>query len=92
MDHLTCWIGLDDVDRENGCMYYIPKSHKWGLLEKESLTGDMDAIREKLTPEQVADFDNKIPVQMKAGEASFITLYSCMDHMKTVLIGSVERL
>ena len=21
MSHLTCWIGLDDVERENGCMY-----------------------------------------------------------------------
>jgi ectoine hydroxylase-related dioxygenase (phytanoyl-CoA dioxygenase family) len=71
MSHLTCWIGLDDVDKENGCMYYIPKSHRWGLLEKESLTGDMDAIREKLTEEQVTDFDKKVPVEMKAGEASF---------------------
>ncbi|MED5470893.1 MAG: phytanoyl-CoA dioxygenase family protein [Verrucomicrobiota bacterium] len=71
MSHLTCWIGLDDVDRENGCMYYIPRSHHWGLLEKESLTGDMDAIREKLTDSQVSDFDKKIPVEMKAGEASF---------------------
>ena len=92
MDHLTCWIGLDDVDRENGCMYYIPKSHKWGLLEKESLTGDMDAIREKLTPEQVADFNNKIPVEMSAGEASFHHPYSCMVHMKIVLTGSAELL
>ena len=83
MDHLTCWIGLDDVDRENGCMYYIPKSHKWGLLEKESLTGDMDAIREKLTPEQVADFDNKIPVEMNAGEASF--------HHPLLMHGSYEN-
>jgi len=83
MNHLTCWIGLDDVDRENGCMYYIPKSHKWGLLEKESLTGDMDAIREKLTPEQVADFDNKIPVEMNAGEASF--------HHPLLMHGSYEN-
>lgn len=26
MQHLTCWVGLDDVDIENGCLYYVPKS------------------------------------------------------------------
>ena len=83
MSHLTCWIGLDDVDKENGCMYYIPNSHRWGLLEKESLTGDMDAIREKLTEAQVADFDKKVPVEMEAGEASF--------HHPLLMHGSYEN-
>ncbi len=83
MSHLTCWIGLDDVDKENGCMYYIPNSHRWGLLEKESLTGDMDAIREKLTEAQVADFEKKVPVEMKAGEASF--------HHPLLMHGSYEN-
>ncbi|MEE2807703.1 MAG: phytanoyl-CoA dioxygenase family protein [Verrucomicrobiota bacterium] len=83
MSHLTCWIGLDDVDKENGCMYYIPRSHHWGLLEKESLTGDMDAIREKLSESQVSDFDKKVPVEMKAGEASF--------HHPLLMHGSYEN-
>ena len=34
MQHLTCWIGLDDMSTENGCLYYVPGSHKWGLLDK----------------------------------------------------------
>jgi ectoine hydroxylase-related dioxygenase (phytanoyl-CoA dioxygenase family) len=71
MAHLTCWIGLDDVDTENGCMWYIPGSHRWGLLGKTGLAGDMDAVREVLTPGQIEDFDRKVPVEMKAGEASF---------------------
>lgn len=71
MAHLTCWIGLDDVDTDNGCMWYIPGSHRWGLLEKTGLAGHMDAVRDVLTPQQIADFDRKIPVEMKAGEASF---------------------
>ena len=32
MAHLTCWIGLDDTDEHNGCLQYIPGSHKWDLL------------------------------------------------------------
>jgi len=83
MSHLTCWMGLDDVDTENGCMYYVPRSHHWGLLKKKSLAGDMDAIRDALTLEQVREFDNKIPVSMKAGEASF--------HHPLLMHGSYEN-
>ena len=25
---LTIWIALDDIDEDNGCLYYAPKSHK----------------------------------------------------------------
>src|SRR5882757_7626722 len=24
LQHLTCWIGLDDSTKDNGCLYYIP--------------------------------------------------------------------
>ncbi|HEX8551710.1 MAG TPA: phytanoyl-CoA dioxygenase family protein [Abditibacteriaceae bacterium] len=27
---ITAWVALDDVDEENGCMWMIPGSHKWG--------------------------------------------------------------
>src|SRR5215207_10806805 len=50
--HLTCWIGLDDSTRENGCLHYVPKSHRWTLLPITGLAGDMEAIREVLSPEQ----------------------------------------
>ena len=42
-----------------------------GLLEKKTLAGDMDAIRESLTSDQVTKFDNKVPIEMNAGEVSF---------------------
>ena len=71
MAHLTCWIGLDDVDETNGCLHYIPGSHRWGLVEKTALAGDMEAVRERLAPEQQADFDRKVPVTLRRGEASF---------------------
>ncbi len=46
MQHLTCWTGLDDADTQNGCLYYVPGSHKWGLLDKPELAGNMDGIFE----------------------------------------------
>ena len=39
--HLTCWCGLDDSTKENGCLQYIAGSHRWGLLPKPVLAGDI---------------------------------------------------
>ncbi len=36
---------LDDSTRENGCLNYVPGSHKWPDLPKPVLTGEMDGIR-----------------------------------------------
>jgi ectoine hydroxylase-related dioxygenase (phytanoyl-CoA dioxygenase family) len=70
MQHLTCWTGLDDASVDNGCMYYIPGSHRWGLLDKPELAGDMEGIMAWLTDEQKAQF-KPIPVEMKKGYGSF---------------------
>jgi ectoine hydroxylase-related dioxygenase (phytanoyl-CoA dioxygenase family) len=71
MNHLTCWIGLDDACRDNGCLHYLPGSHRWPLLPITGLAGDMDAIRAVLTPEQFALFENPTPIELKMGEATF---------------------
>ena len=70
MQHLTCWIGLDDATAENGCLQYIPGSHRWDLLPITGLANDMNAIMEVLTPEQKARF-KPVAVELKAGEATF---------------------
>lgn len=70
MQHLTCWTALDDSTTDNGCLYYIPGSHKWGLLNAPELAGSMDGILDYLTPEQRLNF-NPVPVEMKAGYATF---------------------
>ena len=71
MAHLTCWIGLDDSTKDNGCLQYIPGSHRWDLLPITGLAGDMDAIQEVLSPEQWEQFQNPVAIELKAGEASF---------------------
>lgn len=70
MQHLTCWTALDDSTTDNGCLHYIPGSHKWGLLNAPELAGSMDGILDYLTPEQRLNF-NPVPVEMKAGYATF---------------------
>jgi len=70
MAHLTCWIGLDDSTTENGCVHYIPGSHRWSLLPKTVLAGGMEAIKEILTPDQRRQFE-PVACELKAGEAVF---------------------
>ena len=70
MQHLTCWVGLDDASTENGCLYYVPGSHRWGLLDKPELAGDMEGVMDYLTEEQKAEF-KPVPVEMKRGYGSF---------------------
>jgi hypothetical protein len=70
MTHLTCWIGLDDATRDNGCLHYVPGSHRWDLLPVTGLAGDMEAIQSVLTPEQRSNF-RPVAVELKKGEAAF---------------------
>jgi len=70
MAHLTCWIGLDDATVDNGCLQYVPKSHRWNLLPVTGLAGDMNAVRQVLTDEQLAAFQ-PVAVELKAGECAF---------------------
>lgn len=70
MQHLTCWTGLDDANIDNGCLYYVPGSHKWGLLDKPELAGDMEGLMDYLTEEQKAEF-KPVPVEMKKGYGTF---------------------
>ncbi len=71
MAHLTCWIGLDDADETNGCLQYVPGSHRWDVLPITGLAGDMHAIRQVLNDEQWAALKNPTPIVLRKGEAAF---------------------
>lgn len=70
MQHLTIWIGLDDAGVDNGCLQYIPGSHRWDLLPITGLAGDMDAIRKVLAPEQWEALQSPVPIELRAGQAT----------------------
>lgn len=82
MAHLTCWIGLDDASSDNGCLQYIPGSHRWDLLPAVALAGGMESIRDVLTPEQLAAF-KPVAIELKKGECSF--------HHPLMIHGSYEN-
>ena len=70
MQHLTCWVALDDATTENGCMHYVPGSHRWGLLERPELAGEMEGLMNFLSEEQKAAF-KPIPIELKKGYGTF---------------------
>jgi len=84
MQHLTTWVGLDDASEENGCLQYIPGSHRWGLLEKPGLTGEMDGLKAYLSSEQADALQNPLPIEMEKGHATF--------HHPLLVHGSFENL
>jgi ectoine hydroxylase-related dioxygenase (phytanoyl-CoA dioxygenase family) len=75
-------MGLDDANTENGCLYYVPGSHKWGLLDKPALAGEMDGLMQFLSNEQKSDF-KPIPVEMTKGYGVF--------HHPLLIHGSYEN-
>jgi Phytanoyl-CoA dioxygenase (PhyH) len=83
MAHLSCWIGLDESTVDNGCLQYIPGSHRWNLLPVTGLTGDLNAIQSVLTEEQQKCF-KPVAIALKRGEASF--------HHPLLVHGSYENL
>ncbi len=80
--HLTAWIGLDDSTRDNGCVHYVPGSHRWPDLPITGLTGDMEAIQNVLTDEQKEKF-KPVAIELKKGESSF--------HHPRMIHGSYEN-
>jgi ectoine hydroxylase-related dioxygenase (phytanoyl-CoA dioxygenase family) len=71
MAHLTCWIGLDDSRRDNGCLHYVPGSHRWTLLPITGLAGDMQAIRQVLDDQQWAALNDPVAVELSCGQCTF---------------------
>ena len=82
MQHLSCWIALDDSTRDNGCIHYVPGSHRWDLLPITGLAGNMESIRQVLSDEQRECF-KPVAIELRKGEASF--------HHPLMIHGSYEN-
>jgi ectoine hydroxylase-related dioxygenase (phytanoyl-CoA dioxygenase family) len=71
MNHLTIHIALDEQSPSNGCLHYIPGSHRWPLLPITTRHfNDMDSIKTLLNDEQLAQW-KPVPMLLKPGEAAF---------------------
>lgn len=88
---LTCWLALDDVDIENGCMHVVPGSHRDPRFGLESYAAELQAharaeavgetieesARQKMRHEPISI---GTPVKLKAGECMF---HHCLNFHAT---------
>ncbi|MCY2958103.1 MAG: phytanoyl-CoA dioxygenase family protein [Planctomycetota bacterium] len=65
--HITLNLMLDDADEESGCVWFVPGSHRWGLLPKLPFDAPVDAIRSHLPPGATW---RPVPAPVKAGYAT----------------------
>lgn len=68
---LTAWVALADVDEQNGCMEFVPGSHKWGLLgEDHFYQQDIEAQIRRIE-EKTGQTFRTVPAVLPAGCVSF---------------------
>lgn len=66
---VTVWLAIDDADRENACMQYIPGSHRYGHLPYRTTRDDEGNVLTQRI-ENVEQYGEPIYVELKAGEIS----------------------
>ncbi len=88
---VTCWLALDDVTPENGCMHVVPGSHKDPRFGLESYAAELAALAaaeaegreaEETVRQKMAYEPAEIgkPVELKAGECMF---HHCLNFHAT---------
>lgn len=89
---ISCWMALDDVTVERGCMQFIPGSHKWGEFPPISFEGEGPELKDYVSEEQKAQW-NPVPVELKAGSCTFhhgltfhYTNANTTDHIRRALV------
>lgn len=65
--HLTINVMLDDADEQNGCVQFVPGSHRWGLLPKLPFDAPLEAVRAHLPADAAW---RPIAVPVRAGQAT----------------------
>ena len=74
------WTAIDPADRENGCLYVIPGSHKWDIFQHDDLAGSQQ--REFKMAQGVRDEDS-VAVEVPPGAVIWFhshLLHKSMDN------------
>jgi ectoine hydroxylase-related dioxygenase (phytanoyl-CoA dioxygenase family) len=69
-DLISCWVALDDATIENGCMWMVPGSHRWGAHRG---LGSGEGFAPRYDPEQLpaGAVVKPVPCEVKAGCGMF---------------------
>ncbi len=72
-DLISAWVALDDAEIDNGCMWMVPGSHRWGHIPLQSNEDFSPRYDASLVPEG-AEVKTE-PLIVKKGEVAF---HHCM--------------
>ena len=72
-DLVSAWVALEDADVENGCMWMVPRSHRWGPHKNGTIGTIADGFVPDYDPAQVPAGERVewVPCPVRAGEAMF---------------------
>ena len=68
---ISVWMPLQDVDESNGCMQFIPGSHKTEILPHQPIGNNPKVHGLELAPEANVDVSNPVICPLQAGGATF---------------------
>lgn len=80
---LSIWIALDDVTMQNGCLYFLPGSHRHTNIDESPISTNMNAI---FVHYPALASVSPVAVPMRAGSASFhngLTIHGAGPNMTT---------
>jgi non-haem Fe2+, alpha-ketoglutarate-dependent halogenase len=66
---VTVWLAIDDADRGNACMRYIPGTHTLGHLTYQLSETDEANVLNQTVPD-IEKYGDPVDVELRAGEAS----------------------
>ena len=78
---LSAWIALDDVNLENGCMQFIPGSHKYGRLAPVALSTEGASVLKDIEKTNIEIEVEPVVMEMEAGSVTFH--HGCTFHYAT---------
>ena len=64
MDLVSAWTAIDEADRGNGCLEFVPGTHRWGMMQRPMLLG---TFREDLGGQRWP----AVAVPLRPGSVSF---------------------
>ncbi len=67
-DAITIWVALDDATLQNGCMYFLPGTHKLATFDNSGIGANISDLF-KIYPDWAVI--EAVPIVLKAGSCSF---------------------
>ena len=65
-DVLTIWLALETINDENGCLRYVPGSHRLGIRDHQ--VTDVLGFSQSISDYSQQDVEREVPVHLEAGD------------------------